>query len=92
MARRKTHPLTLALQALGRKPEEVEHFICEGDKVEVFFKAPPAPVAAPVTAATNGGSPFARPAVIPPGYGGENDKAADEGEVEAMDLIRRKAA
>lgn len=89
MARRKKHPLTLALEALGRKPEEVEHFIADGDKVEVFFFAP---VATPVAVAPNGASPFARPSEIPPGYGGEDDVEAGEGPVEAMDLLRRRAA
>lgn len=86
MARPKKHPLTLALEAMKRDPSEVEHFIHEGDRLEVFFYARPTPV----VPAPNNGSPYARPAAVPPSYLGPGDiddsKTADR-PIEAWDLL-----
>jgi hypothetical protein len=88
VARPKKHPLTSALEALGRDPKDVEHFIHEGARLEVFFRAPAIQVSEPA----NAGSPYARPATVPESYLGNGDindlKPGDpEAPVEAWDLL-----
>ena len=90
MPRSKKSALRRTLDALGRTAQDVQHVICDGNKVELFFRDPVPPVIAQSSTA----SPYARPAYVPPAFLLQQD-VDDSGHgadapIEAFDLIKAR--